>query len=284
MRRALDPGCVGVAINATCWEHFATTAALVSKFKPTMNWTLLASLRRRVGSLALTVVVGLACQVGPSARPPATVGERQAIVAEPGVHPISGRQIATVMSHSGADWLDRPEREREEEPDRAVEALDLRPGAVVADFGAGSGYFTVRLARRVGPAGRVFAADIQPEMLSLLRARLARERLTNVEPVLSSADDPHLPARLFDLILMVDVYHELAQPQVIVSKLLTSLKPDGRLVLLEYRKEDPTIPIRPEHKMSVADARLELEAEGFHLDRVIGTLPRQHILIFRPSR
>jgi ubiquinone/menaquinone biosynthesis C-methylase UbiE len=187
------------------------------------------------------------------------------------------------MSHAGADWLDRPEREAEERPDDAVEALRLRPGAVVADLGAGSGYFTVRLARRVGPAGRVFAADIQPEMLSLLRTRLRREAVTNVELVQSAENDPRLPARTFDLILMVDVYHELAHPQVILSKLLTSLKPAGRLVLLEYRKEDPAVPIRPEHKMSVADARLELEAEGFQLDRVDRRLPRQHILIFRPA-
>jgi len=188
------------------------------------------------------------------------------------------------MSHAGADWLDRPEREREERPDLAIEALALKAGAVVADFGAGSGYFTVRLARQVGPAGRVFAADIQPEMLSLLRARLARERLANVELVQSANTDPRLPARQFDLILMVDVYHELAEPQLIVGKLLASLKPTGRLVLLEYRKEDPTIPIRPEHKMSVAEARLELEAAGFQLDRAIEVLPRQHILVFRPAR
>jgi ubiquinone/menaquinone biosynthesis C-methylase UbiE len=200
------------------------------------------------------------------------------------VHPISGRQIAAVMSHAGADWLDRPEREREERPDLAIEALALKPGAAVADFGAGSGYFTVRLARKVGPTGRVFAADIQPEMLSLLRARLARERLANVELVQSAETDPRLPARQFDLILMVDVYHELAQPQLIVGKLLASLKPAGRLVLLEYRKEDPAIPIRPEHKMSVAEARVELEAAGFQLDRTIEVLPRQHILVFRPAR
>jgi ubiquinone/menaquinone biosynthesis C-methylase UbiE len=199
------------------------------------------------------------------------------------VNPVTGRQIANVMSHAGAGWLDRPEREQEEQPDRAIAALELKPGDVVADVGAGSGYFTVRLAQRVGPGGRVFAADIQPEMLSLLRARLARERLSNVEPVLSTDTDPRLPPRSFDLILMVDVYHELAQPQVILSKLLTSLKPAGRLVLLEYRKEDPAVPIRPEHKMSVADARLELEAEGFQLDRVDRRLPRQHILIFRPA-
>jgi ubiquinone/menaquinone biosynthesis C-methylase UbiE len=202
----------------------------------------------------------------------------------PGVHPVTGRQIANVMSHAGASWLDRPEREQEEEPDRAVAALELQPGDVVADVGAGSGYFTVRLARRVGAGGRVFAADIQPEMLSLLRARLARERLSNVELVLSTDTDPHLPPRSFDLILMVDVYHELVQPQVILGKLLASLKPAGRLVLLEYRKEDPAIPIRPEHKMSVNEARLELEAEGFQLDRVVGVLPRQHILIFRLDR
>jgi len=248
----------------------------------------LAVSRRRAGALAsvpLLALVALSGGSAPSAL--ATVeGVRvpQGVAAAPGVHPVSGRRIASVMSHAGAEWLDRPERESEERPDRAIEALRLRPGAVVADMGAGSGYFTVRLARRVGPAGRVFAADIQPEMLSLLRTRLHREALSNVELVQSAEDDPRLPPRTFDLILMVDVYHELAQPQVILSKLLTSLKPAGRLVLLEYRKEDPAVPIRPEHKMSVADARLELEAEGFELDRVDSRLPRQHILIFRAAR
>jgi ubiquinone/menaquinone biosynthesis C-methylase UbiE len=208
----------------------------------------------------------------------------QGVAARVRVHPVSGRPIANVMSHEGADWLDRPEREVEETPDRAVDALALTPGAIVADLGAGSGYFTVRLARRVGPSGRVFAADIQPEMLSLLRRRLESGGFSNVQVVQSAEDDPRLPPRTFDLILMVDVYHELAQPQVILSKLLASLKPTGRLVLLEYRKEDPAIPIRPEHKMSVADVRLELEAEGFQLDRVDHRLPRQHILIFRPAR
>jgi ubiquinone/menaquinone biosynthesis C-methylase UbiE len=239
----------------------------------------------RVRTVTLVAFTAIACAWAPA--PFAIRGHaaaRQAVAAEPGVHPVSGRRIASVMSHAGADWLDRPEREREEEPDRAVEALALKPGAVVADLGAGSGYFTVRLARRVGPSGRVFAADIQPEMLSLLRARIAREQLANVVVLQSAENDPRLPARSCDLILMVDVYHELAQPQVILGKLLASLKPDGRLVLVEYRKEDPAVPIRPEHKMSVAEARLELEASGFQLDRVIDTLPRQHILVFRPAR
>jgi SAM-dependent methyltransferase len=241
--------------------------------------------RLRAGTLVLVLLIGLAGGSVPGAL--ATLdraGVAQGVASGAGVHPISGRRIASVMSHAGADWLDRPEREAEERPDQAIEALRLRPGAVVADLGAGSGYFTVRLARRVGPAGRVFAADIQPEMLSRLRTRLQREALTNVELVQSAENDPRLPARTFDLILMVDVYHELAHPQVILSKLLTSLNPAGRLVLLEYRKEDPAVPIRPEHKMSVADARLELEAEGFQLDRVDRRLPRQHILIFRPAR
>ena len=244
----------------------------------------LAFVRRR-RTLACLCLVGVACATaGGSPTAVAHATPAQGVVAEPGVHPVSGRRIANVMSHAGAAWLDRPEREWEEQPDRAIEALKLAPGAVVADVGAGSGYFTVRLARRVGPAGRVFATDIQPEMLSLLRSRLARERISNVELVLSAENDPRLPARSVDLIIMVDVYHELAQPQVILGKLLASLKPEGRLVLLEYRREDPTIPIRPEHKMSLAEARLELEAEGFQLDRVIGVLPRQHILIFRPAR
>lgn len=184
------------------------------------------------------------------------------------------------MSHLGADWLDRAERTLEEEPDRALDALRISKGATVADVGAGSGYMTVRLSRRVGPTGRVLATDIQPEMLTLLRQRLTRERITNVEPLQATADDPHLPAGAVDLILMVDVYHELSQPQLMLRRLRTALKANGRLVLIEYRKEDPDVPIRLEHKMSVADARLEVEAEGFTFIRVDARLPRQHILIW----
>ena len=240
------------------------------------------TISRRCRAILALLWLGLGCATAGGGLAAGQAPARQS--GGPGVHPVTGRRIASVMSHAGAGWLDRAEREQEEQPDRAIEALEVRPGDVVADVGAGSGYFTVRLARRVGSGGRVFASDIQPEMLSLLRARLARERLSNVEVVLSTETDPRLPARRFDLILLVDVYHELAQPQVIVGKLLASLKPAGRLVLLEYRKEDPAIPIRPEHKMSVEEARLELEAEGFQLDRVIGILPRQHILVFRPAR
>jgi ubiquinone/menaquinone biosynthesis C-methylase UbiE len=200
------------------------------------------------------------------------------------VHPVSGRRIASVMSHLGADWLDRPEREAEEQPERALDALGPMTGARVADVGAGSGYFAVRLARRVGPTGRVYASDIQPEMLRLLRRRLTREALTNVEVVQGTERDPRLPRRALDLILMVDVYHELAAPQLMLRKMRESLRPDGRLVLIEYKKEDPTIPIRYEHRMSVAEARQELEAERFRFVGLTAVLPRQHILVFSPAR
>jgi ubiquinone/menaquinone biosynthesis C-methylase UbiE len=153
----------------------------------------------------------------------------------------------------------------------------------VADVGAGSGYFTVRLSRRVGATGKVYANDIQPEMLRLLRQRLAKAQFTNIETVLGTEADPKLPAKSQDLILMVDVYHEFAQPQRMLRKLREALKDDGRLVLLEYRKEDPWVPIRPEHKMSVAEAKLEVEDEGFLLDAVKKDLPRQHILIFKKA-
>jgi SAM-dependent methyltransferase len=201
-------------------------------------------------------------------------------VAAPGVHPVSGRRFAGVMGFQGAAWLDRPERELEEEPDKALDAIRLVRGSTVADVGAGSGYFTTRMATRVGPTGQVYAVDIQPEMLALLRGRLSKEKITNVVPVLGTIDDPKLPPASQDLILMVDVYHEFSEPQTMLRRMREALKPDGRLVLLEYRKEDPTVPIRFEHKMSVAEARMELEAEGFRLSRVDEALPRQHILIF----
>jgi len=203
-----------------------------------------------------------------------------ALAQSPGTHPITGRRIATVMSHLGADWLDRPERVAEEDPDTAIAALTIGPGATVADVGAGSGYMTMKLANAVGPSGRVYATDVQPEMIAKLTARVKAANLQNVTPVLSATDDPRLPAGVLDLILMVDVYHELASPQRMLQQLKRALKPSGRLVLLEYRKEDPSIPIREEHKMTVAEAKTEVEAEGYRLTSVIETLPRQHILIF----
>jgi len=207
-----------------------------------------------------------------------------ALVQAQSTHPVSGRRIASVMGAGGAAWLDRPEREREEEPSKAIAALKIGAGQTVADIGAGSGYYTVRLAEAVGPTGRVFATDIQPEMLALLRKRLAgrNDGGRNVQLVQGTPTESKLPDGAIDLALMVDVYHELAEPQVFLRSLKRALKNDGRLVLIEFRKESEWVPIREEHKMSIRDARIELEAEGFTFDRVLDVLPWQHILIFRP--
>lgn len=195
-------------------------------------------------------------------------------------HPVTGRKIAPVMGVAGAEWLERGEREKEEAPEEALAAMGVRKGMTVADVGAGTGYFTIRLARRVGPTGRVFANDVQPEMLDRIRQRSASEGLNNIETVLGTEADPKLPAGQMDMVLMVDVYHEFSQPQRMLDAIRASLKPDGHLVLLEYRKEDPTIPIRPDHKMSIAEVRAELESQGFKMEKVLDTLPRQHLFFF----
>jgi SAM-dependent methyltransferase len=199
-------------------------------------------------------------------------------------HPVTGRRYAGVMGPGGADWLVRPEREAEEQPDRALDLIGIAKGSTAADIGAGAGYITWRLAERVGPTGKVFANDIQPDMLDLLRRNMRQRKLDNVETVLGAIDDPKLPPGAMDLVILVDVYHEFSQPQKMLRGIRESMKPDGRLVLLEYRAEDPKVPIRPEHKMTVAQVKAELEPEGFRLDKLIEDLPRQHILIFKPAR
>ena len=203
-----------------------------------------------------------------------------------GVHPVSGRKFAGVMGAGGADWLVRSERESEEQPDLALDAIGIAKGSTVADIGAGVGYMSWRMAQRVGPGGKVYANDIQPKMLELLRQNMAQRKLTNYEAVLGTADDPKLPPATMDLVLLVDVYHEFSEPQKMLRHIREAMKPDGRLVLLEYRGEDPAVPIRPEHKMTVAQVKAELEPEGFRMDKVLEELPRQHILIFKiaPSR
>jgi len=196
-------------------------------------------------------------------------------------HPVTKRPIAGVMGMGGADWLTRPERAAEEHPEEALDAIGILPGSVVGDVGAGVGYFTEKLARRVGPNGKVFANDIQPEMLTQLRKNMAKLGIGNVQTIVGAEDDPHLPANTLDLVLLVDVYHEFSKPQLMLRLIRESLKQNGRLVLLEYRKEDPNVPIREEHKMTVKQVRTELEPEGFRFEKSIETLPQQHILIFR---
>jgi precorrin-6B methylase 2 len=199
--------------------------------------------------------------------------------AAPGVHPVTGRKIAGIMGMNGADWLVRPERESEEQPEKALDALNLKRGNVVADIGAGVGYMSLRMAKRVGPTGKVYANDLQPQMLDLLRQNAAKAGVANIVTVVGEVNDPRLPPNTMDLVLLVDVYHEFSQPQAMLRKIRETLKPDGRLVLLEYRAEDPNVPIIAEHKMTVAQVRTELGAEGFVLQPVIETLPRQHLLI-----
>jgi ubiquinone/menaquinone biosynthesis C-methylase UbiE len=197
------------------------------------------------------------------------------------VHPITHRHIAQVMGPGGAEWLVRPERESEEHPDQALDALKIWPGATVADIGAGVGYFTWRLAARVGPQGIVYGEDIQQVMLDQLRKNMDDRHIANVHPVLGMIDDPKLPASAIDLILLVDVYHEFSEPEKMLDRMREALKPNGRLVLLEYRAEDPKVPIRPEHKMTVKDVRAEVEPEGYRFEQSIETLPQQHIIVFR---
>jgi len=197
------------------------------------------------------------------------------------IHPITHRQIAHVMGSAGADWLVRPERESEERPELALDVLDIKRNSVVADIGAGVGYYTWRLAVRVGPNGTVYGEDIQQAMLDGLAKTVKARRLTNVRPVLGNFEDPKLPANSLDLVLLVDVYHEFSEPEKMLDHIRDSLKPGGRLVLLEYRAEDPNVPILPEHKMTVSQVRAEVEPEGFRFDKTIEVLPWQHIIVFR---
>jgi len=194
-------------------------------------------------------------------------------------HPLTGRQIAGIATD--ASWLDRATREQEEAPAQALALIGIRPGMVVADVGAGSGFMTTRLAALVGSTGKVFATDIQPQMLRIIQGKAQVEHLTNVDLVLGTDTDTNLPAGIVDLALLVDVYHEFWHPQEMLRSIRRALKDGGELVLVEYRKEDPTIPIAPTHRMSTADARIEVEAEGFAFDRVVQGLPRQHIIEFR---
>lgn len=193
-----------------------------------------------------------------------------------------GREIAHIMGHQAAPWLERREREAEERTDLLVELLALRKGEAVADVGAGSGYFTWRMARLVGDAGRIYAVEIQQEMLDLLMGNMRKKGVEKrVTPVLGAEDDPRLPAGALDTILLVDVYHELEFPHEMTQAMVRALKPGGRLVLVEYRGEDAAVPIKPLHKMTEAQVRKEMAAHALKFERTPGSLPWQHVLIFR---
>lgn len=198
-------------------------------------------------------------------------------------HPETDRPLAPMMGVLGAPWLDRPERMQEERPDLAVKLLALKPGMAVADIGAGSGYYTERLSKEVGPSGKVFATEVQLGMLRLLEIRKKQKQLVNVEVVRGGMDVTGLSANSVDLALMVDVYHEFSKPVEMLADLMRALKPGGRVALVEYRKEDPNVPILEDHKMTEKQIIRELTAAGFRHLKTHHQLPWQHLLIFEKS-
>ena len=192
-----------------------------------------------------------------------------------------GREIARVMGWQAADWLERDERQTEERTDLLVEELHLKPGMRVADVGAGTGYMSRRIARAVGPQGSVEAVDVQPQMVEMLTQRARGENLAQLHPVLGAEDDVRLPPDSVDLAIMVDVYHELAHPYEMLASITRAIRPGGRVVFVEYRAEDPEVPIKPLHKMSVAQVKREASELPLRFERVAEPLPWQHIIVFR---
>lgn len=226
-----------------------------------------------IASLALAIATAVAAQAVERYAPVASTAD--------GIgKTYMGRQIARVMGWQGAAWLERDEREREERTDLLLPILALKSGSVVADIGAGTGYYARRMSNIVGPSGKVYAVDVQPEMVKMLHA--ARQRgYANIVPILGSADDVKLLPASVDVAIMVDVYHELEQPFEVLSSLVNALKPGGRIVFVEYRAEDPRVPIKPLHKMSEAQIRREAEVHPLAWERTANDLPWQHVVIFR---
>ena len=190
-----------------------------------------------------------------------------------------GRDIAQVMGHQGADWLERPNRQQEERTDLLIQALQLNEDDVVADIGAGSGYFTFRMSPLV-PRGKVLAVDIQPEMLDMIEQEEAQRGANNVETILGTVDNPHLPSDSVDWVLLVDAYHEFSHPREMMQHIADALSENGKVALVEYREEDPSVPIKPRHKMTEAQAVKEMSAVGLRLIENKDVLPQQHLMIF----
>ena len=194
-----------------------------------------------------------------------------------------GREIAHFMSHEGADWLERPERIKEERTDKLLKALPIEPGMTVVDLGAGSGYFSFPMAKLVGPKGKILAVDIQQEMLDLISKRMKKRKVTNIEPIMGTISDPKLPEGKVDLILMVDVYHEFSHPYEMVEAMVRSLKVGGKLVFVEYRLEDPDVPIKLVHKMTQKQVKREMSIHALKHTKTLDILPWQHIIIFEKT-
>ncbi|MEH2116938.1 class I SAM-dependent methyltransferase [Nostoc sp.] len=215
-----------------------------------------------------------------AAAPSATVYQQKQIHNLNGIGKYyMGREIAQVMGHTGAGWLERPSREAEEQPSKVVNVLNLKPNDVVADIGAGTGYLSFRIAPLL-TAGKVLAVDVQPEMLEIIELFKKEKNITNVEPVLATLTDPNLPPKSVDLALMVDAYHELEYPQEVMQGIVKALKPGGRVVLVEYRGENPFILIKGLHKMTQKQVRKEMQAVGLVWRETKNLLPQQHLMVF----
>jgi ubiquinone/menaquinone biosynthesis C-methylase UbiE len=195
-----------------------------------------------------------------------------------------GREIAQVMGHQAAEWLERPEREKEEQPAKLIEALKIKPGEVIADIGAGSGYYSFRLSKLVGDKGKILAVDIQPEMLDIIRKRMKEQKVSNVEPIQGTITDPKLPAGAVDTILMVDVYHEFDHPFEMTQAMVKALRPGGRMVFVEFRMEDDNVPIKLVHKMTQKQVIKEMEPHPLRWVKTMDVLPWQHIIVFEKKK
>ena len=240
-----------------------------------------------VASLAVIesweIISPAAAQTSPIHQPSSEIDNVAVAGTDPSPPPLThylGREIAQTMHFTGAPWLTRDSRQREEDCETMLAELGLETGMTVCDMGCGNGFYTLPMAKLVAPAGRVLAVDIQSEMLSLLKARAEREGVPNIEPVLGTPVDPQLPEGEVDLILLVDVYHEFSHPEPMLAAMRRSLSREGRIVLVEFRLEDPDVPIKLLHKMSKAQIRRELEANGFALVREFDGLPWQHMMFF----
>ncbi len=229
-----------------------------------------------------TLWIALALSIGTASAQPVLVDTAIDVTTEIPPAPTHhlGREIAQTMHYTGAPWLVRESRQREEDCRLLLQALEIDAGQTVCDLGCGNGFYTLELARMVGPEGVVYAVDIQPEMLRMLAARAGDERLANIRPLVGTPIDPRLPEGEIDLVLCVDVYHEFSHPEQMLARIRRSLAPGGRLVLAEFRGEDPAVPIKPLHKMTKAQVRAELEPAGFALVREFDRLPWQHLLFF----
>jgi SAM-dependent methyltransferase len=232
-------------------------------------------------TLCIALVAGLLmAAAGTAGAPPDRYVQRTASADGIGKR-YQGREIARVMGWQAAPWLEREEREKEERTSVLIEELGLKPGMVVADVGAGSGYLSRRMAPLVAPGGRVLATDIQPEMLALLARLAAEPRYANIQPLAGAVDDTRLPAGSVDLAIMVDVYHELEFPYEVLESIVRALKPGGRVAFVEYRGEDPNVPIKDLHKMTERQIRLEAGQHALVWERTGKRLPWQHLVVFR---